>query len=155
MDKIRNLAKNPEVYLNEIQARGEVREKTIADIQQAINNNEKQFRRTIDEERRKVDLLTPEAFKQERILIEAKRAWLQEEKGRLETKLANLQQNSVQQEMVDRTRENFRGNLHGATNEDWRIILESLGTRVVAFGDGTWDVEINLPLESSIANKTS
>lgn len=153
--KIRSFLEDPQIYFSEIQARSQITEKTIADIEEAIRDNERQFQKTIADERRKADLLTPEAFRQEQALIKAKRIWLQGENERLTTKLANLQKHNVQQDMVQKIRENLSANLDRATNEDWRFILESLGTKIIAYGDGTWDIEINIPVPAElIANKT-
>ena len=62
--------------------------------------------------------------------------------------------------MVEQMRENLRSNLDKASNEDWRFILECLGIKITAFGDGTWDIEINIPVTQTdeipnpIKNKT-
>jgi hypothetical protein len=40
----------------------------------------------------------------------------------------------------------LQANLDQASNEGWRFILECLGTKIMAFGDGTWDIEINIPI---------
>ena len=45
--------------------------------------------------------------------------------------------------------------LDNATNEDWRFIFECLGVKVLAFGDGNWDVEVAVPVKSDlITNNT-
>jgi hypothetical protein len=63
--------------------------------------------------------------------------------------------------MIEQMRENLQANLNQASNEDWRFILECLGIKIMAFGDGTWDIEINIPVTQTdeipnlIENKTA
>jgi len=155
-DKIRGFLESPEIYTTELEQRSQVTERTIADIEQNIRHNEAEYRKTISEERYKLEKLTPEAFEQEQILLQARRNWLREENERLEVQLAALQQYDLKQEMVVKMREYLRENLDRATVNDWRFILESLDTKVVAHGDGTWDVEISVPApDVLIENKTA
>jgi hypothetical protein len=42
-------------------------------------------------------------------------------------------------------RRRFEERLERATPEDRRFVLESLGAKVIAYPDGTWDMEIELP----------
>jgi len=73
----------------------------------------------------------------------------------------NLKKYKVKRAMIEQMRENLRANLDKASNEDWRFILECLGTKIMAFGDGTWDIEINIPVMKTsktvdlITDKTS
>jgi len=80
----------------------------------------------------------------------ARRTWLKEENDRLKVKPDNLRQHTVQEDMIRQLRNNLMANLDGATNDDWRFILESLGAKILAFGDGTWDIEINIPVEEKM-----
>ena len=104
-----------------------------------------QYQKTITDERYALEKLSPEAFDQEQILLRAKRTWLKEENEKLQVKLSNLKKYKVKRDMIEQVRENLRANLDKASNEDWRFILECLGTKIMAFGDGTWGIEINIP----------
>jgi hypothetical protein len=154
-NKIRDFLQNPEVYLNEIRGRTQITERTITDIEVSIRDNERQYNKTLADERYKFEKLTPEAFEQEQALLKAKRIWLKEENERLKAKLANLRRCDISQEMVTRMQQNLQENLDRATNEDWRFILECLDTHILAHSDGTWDIEINIPApDVLITNKT-
>lgn len=156
---IQNFLESPEFYLSGAQAEVELQEKTITEIEQKIRDNEKAYRKTIADEQYKLEKLTPEAFEQAQKLLVARRSYLNEENQGLKAKLNNLRQHSVNEDMVRHMRDNLMANLDGASAEDWRFILESLGAKVMAFGDGTWDIEINIPVgeripEASIVSKT-
>jgi len=43
----------------------------------------------------------------------------------------------------------LRASLDGATREEWRFILEALGTKVLASGSGNWDIEISTPISDA------
>lgn len=148
--KVRNFLESPEFYLSAAQSETELRDKTMADIEQNIRDNEREYQRTIDDERYKLEKLTPEAFEQAQRLLIARRTYLKEENASLKVKLDNLRQHSVNKEMVRHMRNNLMANLDRASTEDWRFILESLGAKIMAFGDGTWDIEINIPVEEEI-----
>jgi len=147
---IRHFLESPEFYLSGVRDAVDVREKTMADLEQTIRNNEKAYSRTIVDEQYKLERLTPEAFEQAQKLLVARRTYLKQESDRLKLKLDGLRQQSISEDMIRHIRNNLLANLDGASAEDWRFILESLGAKVMAFGDGTWDIEINIPVEERI-----
>ena len=154
-DKIRDFLTNPEVYLKEIRSRLALQENTKDDIEQTIRKFEIQYRDTIEDERTMARKLSEEAFKQERKLILARRNWLSEEIDRQRARLETLEKFRLNQAMVEHMRERLEHNLERATDEDWRFVLEALGTKILAFGDGNWDIEISIPIpEPKIENKT-
>jgi hypothetical protein len=149
--RVRNFLESPQAYLQEMGGRLSAQEQTKADAECAIKDLEMKYRETIDHERKQVRLLSEEAFKEEQHLILAKRTYIKEEIERQKTNLDKLQKFAVNVETVETLRERLQHNLDKASNEDWRHILEALGTKILAFGDGTWDIELNIP--SQIANK--
>lgn len=146
--KIRSFLESPGIWFKEANNRLV----DIPDIEERIRENEKQYQRTIDEEKRLARILSQEAFEQEQHLLTAKRTWLKGGNERLNAQLANLQKHNLKQEIVIQMRKNLKANLDRATSEDWRLILESLGAKIMAFEDGTWDSEINIPV-TPIENK--
>lgn len=156
--RIRVFLENPSTWLKE--ANSCLGEDSIADIEQQIRDNEQQYQKTITRERYALEKLSPEAFEQEQILLKAKRTWLRQGNEKLQIKLSNLKKYRVKRDMIEQMRENLRANLDKASNEDWRFILECLGTKIMAFRDGTWDIEINIPviqtdkIPNLIKNKT-
>jgi hypothetical protein len=157
--KVRTFLENPDIWLKEANSR--LGEDSIADIEEQVRENERQYQKTITRERYTLEKLSPEAFEQEQILLKAKRVWLKQENEKLQVKLSNLKKYKVRIDMVEQMRENLQANLDQARNEDWRFILECLGTKIMAFGDGTWDIEINIPvtqpdkIPNPIEHKTS
>jgi len=142
--KVRTFLENPSTWLKE--ANNCLGEDSIVDIEQQIRSHEQQYQKTITDERYALEKLSPEAFDQEQILLRAKRAWLRQENEKLQIKLSNLKKYEVKRDMIEQMRENLRTNLDKASNRDWRFILECLGTKIIAFRDGSWDIEINIPV---------
>ncbi len=154
-DKIRDFLTNPEMSLKEIRNRLALQENTQDDIEQIVRKFEKQYRDTIEDERTMARKLSEEAFKQEKKLILARRDWLNEEIDRQRARLETLEKFRLNQTMVEHMRERLEHNLERATDEDWRFVLEALGTKILAFGDGNWDIEISIPIpELQIENRT-
>ena len=154
--KIRNFLENPMVFSTEAGNRLSLQEETKGKVERGIRDLEKEYRNTIDEERRLVRKLSDEAFKAEQSLLSGKRTWLKDEMERQKEKLANLEKHMVTAETIESMKHRLHYNLDTATDDDWRLILESLGAKIIAFGDGHWDIEINVPVpkESTlIANK--
>ncbi len=86
-----------------------------------------------------------QVFQQEVGLIKARRRWLEEERNRLQTQLNDIERLSFSPEAIESLRQRFEERLTRATPEDQRFVLESLGAKVVAYPNGTWDMEIELP----------
>jgi hypothetical protein len=63
----------------------------------------------------------------------------------LEKQLADIERLSFSPDAVELLRCRFEEHLARATPEDRRFVLESLGAKVIAYPDGTWDMEIELP----------
>jgi hypothetical protein len=46
---------------------------------------------------------------------------------------------------IETLKKRLQRNLDTASEEDWRFILDTLNANVLAFGDGTWDLAIDVP----------
>ncbi|MFC2039482.1 hypothetical protein ACFLST_01685, partial [Chloroflexota bacterium] len=84
-------------------------------------------------------------FQQEVGLIRVRRRWLEEEQHRLEQQVADIERLTFSPDAVESLRRHLEERLARATPEDRRFVLESLGAKVIAHLDGTWDMEIELP----------
>jgi predicted site-specific integrase-resolvase len=144
---VRRLLENPNTYLAEAKRRQELTEYTVASIEQKIDQLRREYQETISYEQKALRLLTPEAFTAEQALIKARRTWLTEEIERQEQKLANLHRLALNRQAIEVLRNNLKVNLDRATDQDWRKIFEALGLKVLAFGDGNYDIEVNIPSE--------
>ena len=89
--------------------------------------------------------VSEQVFQQEVGLIRTRRRWLQEERHRLEQQLADVERLTFSPDAVESLRRRLDERLTRATPEDRRFVLESLGAKVIAYPDATWDMEIELP----------
>jgi hypothetical protein len=55
---------------------------------------------------------------------------------------------------IETLKKRLQRNLDTASEEDWRFILDTLNANVLAFGDGTWDLAIDVPPMSENINVT-
>ena len=110
---IRSFIESPGIYLPEINRRNQLIDKTIADIERAIKDLEKEKNETIYHEQRAFRLLSDEAFEQEQPLIKARRIYLTEQIEREKVKLANHQRFAVTKEQVEQMRQRLQ-------NKPWR-----------------------------------
>jgi len=154
---LRTFLEKPELYLAQAEAQLDVVGNTRTDIENKMRSLEREFQKTLDDERRKVNLLSDEAFRQEQRLIVARRNWLSDETDRQRRNLEALATYEAKTETVESLRERFQYNLDNATYEDWRAIIDGLDVKVLSFGDGTWDVEVSLPTREAdlVANTTA
>lgn len=144
--RIRAYLEDPAVYETEAENRLTTPEHTRRQLESRLINLDKQRQQTLTDEIRYANQLSDEAFQSEQSLLIAKRKWCTEETERVKVQLANIDQLEANRRTVKDMAEIMRGNLDNATKEQWRRILEDLGTRVLAFGDGTWEVEVNVPI---------
>jgi hypothetical protein len=153
---VRRFLENPDTYLAEAERRQELTGHTIANIEGRIADLTRERGKTIADEQRAFRQLTPEAFEREQAFIKGRRSWLEEEIERQEARLANLQKLALNKQAIQVLRNNLKVNLDQATDQEWRNIFEGLGLKILAFGDGNYDVEINIPTESTqIESRTS
>ena len=144
---VRRFLEDPDTYLAEVRHRQQLTEHTVANIEAKIADLDREYKDTISYEQKALRLLTPEAFTAEQALIKARRTWLTEEIVRQKGKLANLCKLALNKHAIEVLRDNLQVNLEQATDQDWRRILEALGLKILAFGDGNYDIEINIPTE--------
>ena len=149
---VRNFLESPDGFLVQVDQKVKAVDYTIGNLTQNIKALESKFEQTIDDERRAFQSLTSEAFQREQSLLKARRTWLSEELDRQKTKLNDLKKMITNADIVTAMRKTLHDRLDRASDEDWRFILEAVGAKVLAFGDGTWDIEINIPDTLSIEN---
>jgi predicted PilT family ATPase len=79
---------------------------------------------------------------------------ISEKKEQQGLKLVNLEKAAVTQMTIETLKKRLQRNLDTASEEDWRFILDTLNANVLAFGDGTWDLAIDVPPMSENINVT-
>jgi hypothetical protein len=154
-DKVRAFFAKPEVYLTNMQGRLGMQDQTKADIEQRIKNLEREYQATIDTECRYADMLSPEAFDEKKKLLMIKRQYLNGEKEQQVVKLATIEKATVNRLTIEALKKRLQRNLDTASEADWRFILDTLNAKVLAFGDGSWDLAIDVPPMSENAGAST
>ena len=154
-DKVRAFFAKPEVYLTNMQGRPGMQDQTKADIEQRIKNLEREYQATIDTECRYADMLSPEAFDEKKKLLMIKRQYLNGEKEQQVVKLATIEKATVNRLTIEALKKRLQRNLDTASEADWRFILDTLNAKVLAFGDGSWDLAIDVPPMSENAGAST
>jgi hypothetical protein len=121
------------------------KEQTKTDIEKRIKTLDKEYQDTIDAECRYADQLSPEAFAEKKKLLIIKRQYLIGEKEEQIDKQAELETATLNRVTIDSLKKRLQRNLDTASESDWRFILETIRAKVLAFGDGSWDLSIDVP----------
>jgi site-specific DNA recombinase len=163
---IRNFLENPEVSFSAMERRANLQDNTMSDIGNELQQLEKDYRKTFDEERRWAGMvvsgqLSEEAYEPQRKLILTRRNHISERTDKQKDALVTLRKTQIKRATIEELRKRLQVNLDKATEDDWRMILETVGARVLAFGDGTWEATVALSVgavpvdDVEIVNKTS
>jgi hypothetical protein len=131
-----------------------MQEQTKADLEHSIKNLDREYQESIDAECRYADMLSKEAFDEKKKLLVLRRQHLSEKKEQQGLKLVNLEKAAVTRMTIETLKKRLQRNLDTASEEDWRFILDTLNANVLAFGDGTWDLAIDVPPMSENINVT-
>jgi len=150
---VAHFLRGPQGFENEIRRRYGVTQESEASLRRQISNLESEGKKEQEAESRAFRLaahanVSEEVFQQEVGLIRGRRQWLAEEHQRLEQQLADVERLSFSPDTIESLRCRLEEHLTRATPEDRRFVLESLGAKVIAYPDGTWDTEIELPREA-------
>ncbi|MCX6002928.1 MAG: recombinase family protein, partial [Chloroflexi bacterium] len=142
--------RGPQGFENEIRRRYGLTEENETSLRRQITNLEGEDMKEEEAESRAFRLaahalVSEQVFQQEIGLIRTRRRWLKEELHRLEQQLADIERHTFSPDAVESLRHRLEERLARATPEDRRFVLESLGAKVIAYPDGTWDMEIELP----------
>ena len=93
------------------------------------------------------------AYEQEAGLIGTRLRWVQDRRAELAQQLLELEQHNFSSEDIETLRESVQSRLAGATLSDKRFVLESVGAQVLSNGDGTWEIEVQVPKQISPEKK--
>jgi len=149
---IADFLRGPHGFETEINRRYGLTQENVVSLRSQIANLEGEAKKEEDAESRAFRLaaraeLSENVFQQEIGLIRTRRRWLDEERQRFERQLADIERHTFSAEAVESLRHRLEERLARATPEDRRFVLESLGIKVIAYPNGTWDIEIELPKE--------
>ena len=94
--------------------------------------------------------VSEDVYQREVGLIRTWRRWIAEQQERLHTQLADLERYSLSAESVVALRQRVEAHLAGATIEDRRFVLDAVGAKIIAQGDGTWELEVPREVEAEV-----
>jgi hypothetical protein len=100
-------------------------------------------------------MLSKEAFDEKKKLLVLRRQHSNDQKEQQVLKLANLEKVTVNRLTIETLNKRLQRNLDTASEDDWRFILDTLNATVLAFGDGSWDLAIDVPPMSENINITT
>ena len=128
-----------------------IKTSTRVELEKQIEDYRSQRQKTVNDELRYADMLTPEAFKSKQASLKDRRAWLEDEISQTEKELGTLRTRSIDKAA-------FEHIIDGLIADGWgelalKHIFEAIDLRVLAHGDGTWVLQVSLPQEP-IANNT-
>ena len=140
----------PEGFLKEMRRRMGIKNQTVESIRLELANLKRQDKEEQDAEARAFRLashgkVSDEVFEQEVGLIRTRRRWLAKQWDRLEARLVDLERYSLSPETIGVLRHRLESHLAGATLQDRRFVLEAVGAKVVAWGNGAWELELEIP----------
>ncbi|MEE8158150.1 MAG: recombinase family protein, partial [Dehalococcoidia bacterium] len=147
-----HVLESPEVYLGEVERRWESREQTINSLRRAVADLDRQAREEREAEAQAIRLasrfeVSDDAFQQEVGLIRTRRRWIGEERGRVQAQLDDLGDGPPDPAAMAKLGDALSERLAGATPEDRRSVLDAVGATIIAQGDGTWELELEIPQE--------
>ena len=97
--------------------------------------------------------VSEDVYQQEIGLIRTRRKWLTEQRQRLESQLAQLNECNINDDDLKMLRTRVANRLDQAAPEDRRFVLEAVGTQVLVDEGGRWEVEIHVPRAESPAQE--
>jgi len=142
--------RGPEGFLSEMRRRKGLQEHSEKSIHRELDDLQRQERASREAEAKAFRLaastnVSEDVFQQEVGLIRARQKWIREQRDRLLIQLADVQRYTVDASSIKLMRERLESRVVTATAEDRRFILEALGTQIIAHGDGTWELQLEVP----------
>jgi len=151
-DTVAGILQAPEVYLGEIQQQRELKEQTLKSLQAQLADLEVREREEQASETRAFRLaarieISKDVFQQEVGLIRTRRRWIEEERERLTAHMDDVQDLGPGLDGLRMLKDRLDDRLAHDNPADQRFVLDAVGALVVASGDGSWELELELPQE--------
>lgn len=145
----------PEIIEREIRQRAGRAKATLESVQRALAALDKKEARNRDTEANLVmekatGKASPEAYERCLALVKAERAWIAEERQRLQAQLGVIQQGEATLLGLAQMRERLVAKLGSAANEDWRLVFSALALEVHVAEQGAIEVGLAIPVEKSL-----
>ena len=142
----------PEVFLGEVHRRRQLEEQTAATLKEEMGQLERQARQEREAEAQAFRLasryhLSEDVFQQELDVIRSRRQGIEERRRRVLSQLEMLDQGFPTAEAMEALQQKLGFVLSSEASRDRSLILDALGVSVIAHGDGSWDLELEVPRE--------
>ena len=89
--------------------------------------------------------VSEEVYEQKVALIRTRRRWIREQRERLVAQLFELERHSFSSSDMEMLRRKVQSRLLSAGPSDRRYVLEAVGVRVLSHGDGSWEMQLEIP----------
>ncbi len=151
-DTVANVLQDPEVYLTEIGLQQHFTEQTVRSLKDELAGLDLKSRQEQAAESQALRLasrfqISEDVFIEEVGLIQTRRTWIENEKVRLNGLLDDLQHIGLDPEALTLLRDRLGENLSRCDFKDRGLVLDAVGAKVIASGDGGWELELELPQE--------
>ncbi len=142
----------PEVFLGEVHRRRQLEEQTAVTLKEEMGQLERQARQEREAEAQAFRLasryhLSEDVFQQELDVIRNRRQGIEERRRRVLSQLEMLDQGFPTAEAMEALQQKMGSVLSSEASRDRSLILDALGVSVIAHGDGSWDLELEVPRE--------
>jgi hypothetical protein len=141
---------SPPGFGEELRRRQGVSNNTGTSLCRELQSLEKQHREEQEAEARAFRLasrgaVSEEVFRQEVGLIRTNQLWLTEQRKRVEDQILEVQRYTVDPQNIELLRQRLGARLAPATPEDREFVFDALGVKVLVGGDGSWELELEVP----------
>ncbi|MCH8988017.1 MAG: recombinase zinc beta ribbon domain-containing protein [Chloroflexi bacterium] len=142
-DTVANVLQDPEAYLTAIGLQRHLTEQTIRSLKDELAGLDIKFREEQAAESQALRLasrfqISEDVFIEEVGLIRTRRTWIDNEKERLNGLLDDLQDIGPDPEPMAMLRDRLGENLSRCDFQDQTLVLDAVGAKVIASGDGSW-----------------
>ncbi|MDP2948104.1 MAG: recombinase family protein [Chloroflexota bacterium] len=150
----RKVLSSPDIIERELRQRQGTIKATEESLRKSLTTLERKEARNLDAE---TNLLlekargdaSSEAYARAMARLKAERAWIVEERQRLQAQLVTARQGEALVLGLAQARERLAAKLQRASAEDWRMVFNALAVEVHVNEDGTTEVAIAIPMEEA------
>ncbi len=148
---VKGFLQDPERFQTQAERREAVKGYTKVSLERTLADRQKQLEQNLGAEHEAFRIRTrgkvsDEVYERESALLRAEQTWLREEIERHKTELADMDKLATAAEAVQALRPRLEGKLENASVADREFIYQTLGVKLLAFEDGTFDVELGIPM---------
>ena len=153
-DSVTQFLTSPQIFLGEVGRRRELQEHTVAALKLELEDLERQARAEQDAEGQVFRLasrygVSEEVFQLELAAIRNRLQGIYEQRQRALGQLENLCRGWPTVETLQALQQRLGAVLTSEVTRDRSFLLDALGVAIIAHGDGSWDLQLEIPREAS------